>query len=149
MVYYLVILLGSPVVARASQSGIKNWVLVGFGSVISGVVLLLPALSTTALSMSLAVVVVGIGHAAVRGPQIDLALQIAETEIPDAGREPVLASIRTLERLGSLVGLLVVAVLAAQFDLSVAIGAIGVLSAVGALAYLGLRRSVSRSFVDA
>jgi MFS family permease len=149
MVYYLVILLGSPVIARVSSRGIENWALVGFGSVISAVILLLPAWSTTVLSMSIAVLVVGIGHAAVRGPQIDLALEIAETELPDAGREPVLAAIRTLERLGSLVGLLVVAVLVAQFDLSVAIAAIGILSLVAGLAYLALRRSLSRSMADA
>jgi predicted MFS family arabinose efflux permease len=149
MVYYLVILLGSPAVARVSAKGAKNWALVGFGSVISGLILLLPAWSTTVATMSLAVLIVGIGHAAVRGPQIDLALQIAETELPDAGREPVLAAIRTLERLGSFVGLLVVAVLVARINLSAAIAAVGILSLVAGLAYLVLRRSLSRNLVDA
>ncbi len=149
MVYYLIILLGSPVVAWVSGRGVRNWTLVGSGSVISAVILLLPAWSTTVMTMSLAVFVVGIGHAAIRGPQIDLALQIAETELPDAGREPVLAAIRTLERLGSLIGLLVVAVLVARFDLSLAIAAIGMVSLVAGLAYLALQSSLSRSLIDA
>jgi predicted MFS family arabinose efflux permease len=149
MVYYLVILLGSPAVARVSARGVKNWALVGFGSVISAVILLLPAWSTTVLTMSLAVLIVGIGHAAIRGSQIDLALQIAETELPDAGRDPVLAAIRTLERLGSLVGLLVVAVLVARFDFNVALAAIGIVSLAAGVAYLALWPSLSRSLVDA
>jgi MFS family permease len=149
MVYYLVILFGSPAVARVSARGVKNWALVGFGSVISAAILLLPASTITVSTMSFAVLIVGIGHAAVRGPLIDLALQIAETELPNAGRDPVLAAIRTLERLGSLVGLLVVAILVARFDLSVAIATIGILSLVAGLAYLALRPSLSRSLLDA
>jgi len=149
MVYYLVILLGSPVVARVANRGFKNWTLVGFGTVISGAVLLLPAWSLSVLSLSLAVFVVGVGHTAVRGPQIDLALQIAEAELPGVGRDPVLSAMRTLERLGSLVGLLLVAVLVAQFDLAFAIAAIGVTGATAGFAYLALRRSVTRSPIDA
>ena len=149
MVYYLVILLGSPIIARVADAGFKNWTLVGFGSVISGAVLLLPASSPSVLSLSLAVFVVGVGHTAVRGPQIDLALQIAEAELPGVGRDPVLSAMRSLERLGSLVGLLLVAVLAAQFDLTFAIGAIGATSATTGIAYLALRRSASRSLIDA
>jgi hypothetical protein len=117
--------------------------------VISGAVLLFPAWSLSVLSLSLAVFVVGVGHTAVRGPQIDLALQIAEAELPDVGRDPVLSAMRTLERLGSLVGLLLVAVLVAQFDLAFAIAAIGVTSATTGVAYLALRRSASRSLIDA
>jgi predicted MFS family arabinose efflux permease len=149
MLYYLVILLGSPVIARVANRGFKNWILVGFGSVIAGAVLLLPAWSPSLLSLSLAVFVVGVGHTAVRGPQIDLALQIAEDELPGVGRDPVLSAMRSLERLGSLVGLLLVAVLAAQYDLTFAIAAIGVTSAATGIAYLALRRSASRSWIDA
>jgi predicted MFS family arabinose efflux permease len=147
MVYYLVILIGSPIAARATDR-IKTWALVGFGSVASGIVLLVPAWTTTDVTVLVAVLVVGIGHTAIRGPQIDLALSIAETEMPGPGREPVLAAMRTLERLGSLVGLLVVAVLVARFGLGVAMASIGVACAVAGLAYLALRRSPTREFAD-
>jgi MFS family permease len=139
MVYYLVILLGGPLVTKVAERRVGNWALAGVGSVVSGVVLLLPAVSPSALSISLAVLVVGIGHAAVRGPQIALALDIADTEFPDGGRGPILAAMRSLERLGSLAGLLFVAILAARFDLPVAIGAIGVAGAVAGLIYLVVR----------
>jgi hypothetical protein len=43
---------------------------------------------------------------------------------------------RGLERLGSLAGLLVVAVLAAQFGLNAAMGAIGVFATVAAVIFL-------------
>ena len=95
------------------------------------------------------VFVVGFGHTAVRGPQIDLALSIAETKLPESGREPVLAAMRTLERLGSLVGLLVVAVLVSWFGLTAAMAAIGLLSALAGLVYLAFRRSASREMLDA
>ncbi len=148
MVYYLVILVGSPIAARAAGR-IKNWALVGVGSVLSGVILLIPARSSTELTVLFAVLVVGIGHTAVRGPQIDLALSIAETEMPEAGREPTLAAMRTLERLGSLVGLLVVAVLAARFGLGTAMASIGVAGAIAGSLYLVFRRSPVRELVDA
>jgi predicted MFS family arabinose efflux permease len=150
MVYYLVILLGGPLVTKVAERRVGNWVLVGVGSVVSGAVLLLPALSPSALTVSLAVLVAGIGHAAVRGPQIALALDIADTEFPEAGRGPILGAMRSLERLGSLAGLLFAAMLAARFDLTVAIGAIGVAGAVAGLIYLVARPLVrSKEGADA
>ncbi len=150
MVYYLVILLGGPLVTKVAERRVGNWVLVGVGSVVSGAVLLLPALSPSALTVSLAVLVAGIGHAAVRGPQIALALDIADTEFPEGGRGPILGAMRSLERLGSLAGLLFAAMLAARFDLTVAIGAIGVAGAVAGLIYLVARPLVrSKEVADA
>ena len=148
MVYYLIILIGSPIAARMAGR-VRSWKLVGIGSVLSGLILVVPSLSATTLTVLLAVLVVGFGHTAVRGPQIDLALTIAESKLPESGREPVLAAMRTLERLGSLVGLLVVAVLVSWFGLTAAMAAIGLISAFAGLAYLAFRRSTSREMVDA
>ena len=136
MVYYLVILLGGPLVARLADRNLNPRTLVGVGSLLSGAVLLLPALRPSVLSMALAVLVVGVGHTAVRGPQVALALDIAETEFPEAGHGPVLAAMRSLERLGSLIGLLAVAVLAAAFGLDTATAAIGAAAAMAAIVYL-------------
>jgi predicted MFS family arabinose efflux permease len=136
MVYYLVILLGGPAASKLADQHLDTRAVVGVGSVLSGAVLLLPALRPSLLTIFVAVLVVGIGHTAVRGPQIALALDIAEIEFPESGRGPVMAAMRGLERLGSLAGLLVVAVLAAQFGLNVAIGAIGVFATVAAVIFL-------------
>ena len=136
MVYYLVILLGGPLVARLADRHLNPRTLVGVGSLLSGAVLLLPALRPSVLSMALAVLVVGVGHTAVRGPQVALALDIAEAEFPEAGHGPVLAAMRSLERLGSLIGLLAVAVLAAAFGLDTATATIGAAAAIAAMVYL-------------
>lgn len=150
MVYYLMILLGGPLVTKLAERRAGDWTLVGVGSVMSGAALLLPAFSLSALSVSFAVLVVGIGHAAVRGPQIGLALDIADTELTQTGRGAILAAMRSIERLGGLVGLLVVAILAAWFDLRVATGAIGLAGVVAGLVYLVARpRVLSNQTTDA
>jgi MFS family permease len=136
MIYYLVILVGGPLVGRLAEGRMSHWVLVGVGSVVSAAVLLMPAFAPSALTISLAVLVVGFGHAAVRGPQVALAMDIADAEVPVDQRGAVLAAMRSLERIGSLAGLLVVAVLAARFDLNVAVGTIGVVAAAAGLVFL-------------
>jgi MFS family permease len=136
MLYYLVILLGGPLVARLSDSHVRSWILVGVGSLLSGAALLIPSMNPSAVTVSVAVLVVGFGHSAVRGPQIALALDIAEQDKDEGGRGATLAAMRSLERLGSLVGLLFVALLAARFDLLIAMGAIGVVVAIAAVLFL-------------
>ena len=136
MVYYLVILLGGPLAANLADKYLDARTLVGFGSMLSGAALLLPALRPSVTTMALAVLVVGVGHTMVRGPQVALALDIAETEFPETGHGPVLAAMRSLERIGSLAGLLVVAMLAAMFGLDAATLAIGVAAMVAAAVFL-------------
>ncbi len=136
MVYYLIILLAGPLAAKLADQHINPRILVGVGSLLSGVILLLAATSPSVWTIAVAVLVVGVGHTAVRGPQVALALDLADREFPEAGRGPVLAAMRSLERLGSLAGLLVVAVLAAMFGLDAATAAIGVAAAIAAVVYL-------------
>ena len=140
MVYYLIVLLGGPVVLKVAGHRVGGSTLVGAGSVAAGGVLLLPAISASVLTISMAVLLVGIGHAAVRGPQIALALDIADTEYSGSSG-PILAAMRSVERVGSIVGLLAVSMLAAIFDLPVAIGVIGVLCALSGLTYLAVGRA--------
>jgi len=145
MLYYLVILLGGPLVSRLADTYLKPWVLVGLGSIVSGAVLLLPAIQASAFTISLAVLVVGFGHVAIRGPQLALALDIADEDVAEGGRGATLAAMRTLERLGSLVGLLFVALLAARFDLLVAMGIVGIVVGIAGGAYLAFQASQTRS----
>jgi predicted MFS family arabinose efflux permease len=136
MIYYLAILIAGPLAGKLTERRLSHWALVGTGSVISAAALIMPAYAPSALTISLAVIVVGLGHAAVRGPQVALALDIASAEATVGEQGAVLAAMRSLERMGSLAGLLVVAVLAARFGLNTAMGAIGVAAAVAGLMFL-------------
>jgi MFS family permease len=77
MVYYLVILVGGPLFSRLGNTRMRPWVLVGIGSLLSGAVLLVPAMNPTALTISLAVLVVGLGHP--RAPATDVRRAIKGT----------------------------------------------------------------------
>jgi predicted MFS family arabinose efflux permease len=148
MIYYLVILVGGSVAGRLAGSRFQLWPFVGVGSVISAAVLLLPAVAPSTLTIAFAVLGVGLGHAAIRGPQIALALEIAESELPAGGRDAAMAAMRSLERLGSLVGLLAVSVVAAAFGLATAIGAVGVAGLIAGSLFLA-RRPTKRELIDA
>lgn len=136
MLYYLVILIGGTLIGNVADRLSNRWLLVGLGSALSGAALFLPALMPLNLTILLAVLVLGVGHAAVRGPQIALALEIADSELSPDGRGAMLAAMRSLERLGSLVGLLAVGLLAARFGFVVALTAIGIVTTGAALVFL-------------
>lgn len=140
MIYYLVILLGGPVVGRVAGRRFALWSLVAAGSVVSAAALFVPAIAPSTLTISLAVLVVGIGHVAIRGPQIALALEIADAQLPLGGRDAALAAMRSLERLGSLAGLLVISVIAARFGLETAIGAVAVAGVLAGIGFVATRR---------
>lgn len=120
MVYYLIIWLGSPLLSALGDRRRDRWLLVGAGSLVPSLALLLPTASPSQLMISLAVLVVGVGHAAVRGPQVALAIDLAERSMPSSGRGAVLAAMRSLERLGSLIGLVVVGIIAGRVGLQAA-----------------------------
>ena len=127
MLYYFLILATGAVVARFADLRTDPAVLAAIGGIVSGVALLLPSLAPTQWSVVLAVCGAGLGHAMVRAPQVGVAITLAETELSDAGTNVVLGALRTLERLGSVVGLLGIAVLSDVLDYEDAIAAIGIL----------------------
>jgi MFS family permease len=148
MLYYLMILVGGPILERLNR-WIRNRSLLGAGSVLSGTVLLLPAAAPNTLTILFAVLVVGIGHAAIRGPQVALAMDLAERSVPGSGRGAILAAMRSLERLGSLVGLIAIAVIASRFSLAVAISTVGISTALAGVGFLAAGPILSRKSVDA
>ena len=78
------------------------------------------------LGIFLAVWIAGIGHGMVRGPQVSIALSVAETDLAHLGSNAVLGSLRTLERGGSIMGLVLVALVSSYFGYAVAIAVIGI-----------------------
>lgn len=136
MLYYLVILLVGPAAGAAADRALGRRRLVGLASLIAATALFLPVAMPMAATITAAVLIVGMGHAAVRGPQIALALDLAEQDGTTKGRGAVLAAMRSLERLGSLVGLLGISAVASRYGFFTAMGAVGVLATAAALAYL-------------
>ena len=62
----------------------------------------------------------------VRGPQVSVAMSIAETDLAHLGSNAVLGSLRTLERGGSIIGLVSIALLSSHIGYAAAMGVIGV-----------------------
>ena len=78
----------------------------------------------------------GVAHAFMKAPQINFIMEIAETEMPDQGRTAILGLLRTLERIGSVIGPLLAGALVAFFGFSNAILVIGCLISGSAVAML-------------
>jgi len=145
MLYYLVILLVGPVAGAAADRAMGRRRLVGLASLFSAAALFLPVAVPMAATITAAVLIVGMGHAAVRGPQIALALDLADEDGATKGRGAVLAAMRSLERLGSLVGLLGISAVASQYGYFAAMGVVGALTTVAALAFLGVSAAEARA----
>lgn len=134
MVYYLMILIAGPAFSKASGVLAPRRVM-GFASVTAGAILLLPYAVPSTTSVLVAVAVVGIAHAAVRGPQVALAVELAESATGAVGPAATLAAMRSLERLGSLLGLLGVSVFASRLGFDAAAGGIGVVCALAGFVF--------------
>lgn len=145
MLYYLVILLVGPVAGAAADRAMGRRRLVGLASLFSAAALFLPVAAPMAATITAAVLIVGMGHAAVRGPQIALALDLAEEDGATKGRGAVLAAMRSLERLGSLVGLLGIGAVASRYGYFAAMGVVGALTTVAALAFLAISAAEARA----
>ncbi len=72
-----------------------------------------------------------------RGPQVSIAMTVAESNLADPGSNAVLGSLRTLERGGSIVGLILVAWIGSKFGYPTAIGVVGAWCLAGVIAFIG------------
>ena len=71
-----------------------------------------------------------------RVPQVSIAMSIAETDLAHLGSNAVLGSLRTLERIGSIIGLVSIALLSGFTGYAAAIGVVGVWVLAGAAAFV-------------
>ena len=67
----------------------------------------------------------GMSHAMTKAPQIALALELCQREIETAGQNVVLSFLRILERLGSIAGLLISAMMIHIYGYEATIGITG------------------------
>jgi predicted MFS family arabinose efflux permease len=136
MLYYLMIAMVGPLAARAAEGRVPTAYVAATGAILAGAGLALPVVWPGQLMVLVAVMLAGIGHGMVRGPQVSLAMTIAETELAHLGSAAVLGGLRTLERGGSILGLLAVAYLAGSLGYAAAIAAVSFWVLGGAVLFL-------------
>lgn len=141
MLYYLIILIVSPIVAGVADKKISVVRITVIGGGVSGAFLLVPAIWPTIISVAIAVVGVGLGHALVRAPSVAVALKLAETELSYAGSNIVLGSLRALERIGSIVGVIVIAGISGNIGYYHAMAVTGIIVLFGAALFLIIMRN--------
>ena len=136
MVFFLMIALMGPMTARVTDGRFDPALVTVLGAILSGVSLLVGAVWGTQLGIFMAVWGAGIGHGMVRGPQVSIAMTIAETDLARLGSNAVLGSLRTLERGGSIIGLVLIALLSSTIGYAAAIGVVGVWALAGVAAFM-------------
>ena len=145
MAYFLMIMLAGSLIGWLSSFKISNQALAILGSLLTGLVLIQTAYMPYQWAMLVAAAGAGLGHGLVRGPQVEMAMNLAETRLTDLGTDSVLGALRFFERVGSLIGLLIVAAITGYFGIPAAIAVIGVLILFGMVLY-GLSASFAVVF---
>ncbi|WP_315981927.1 MFS transporter [Aliamphritea spongicola] len=125
MIYALIIIFLGPTASHIADRSKHMIDLVVFGTVLSGAVLLLLNGDADVLTVLISVILMGMAHAIIKAPLIAAALEAAEYT-PDVGRTTVLGVLRTCERIGSVIGPLLVAALLVFYDYGAAMAIIGV-----------------------
>ncbi|MDA9983114.1 MFS transporter, partial [Gammaproteobacteria bacterium] len=135
MTYFLAIALIGPMAPRLFDRNFHPAQVGLIGSLISGFALCVAAIWPTYWAMLVAVAGAGIGHSLVRDTQVAVAMEIAENNLKHIGTNAVLGSLRTLERAGSILGLIGLALVSSYAGYTFAIGVIGVWVLVGSTVF--------------
>lgn len=136
MLYYLLIVLFGPAASRMADLAGSRASLVGLGSLASAVGLVALNDWESIWAVVISVTMLGLTHALTKGAQVPLALSICSREAERVGRTTILGFLRFSERIGSLLGLLVSAVLIANYGYQTSIGLTGTLVSSAALLFL-------------
>ena len=136
MLYMLLVALMGPLAGRIDRL-LDPAIAALLGAVLSGCGLLAAAVWPSTWTVAVAVVVAGIGQGLMRGSQVAVAMNIAETELAHIGPNAVLGALRTLERGGSVVGLIGIAFLSSHIGYAGATGATALWVLVGAALFAG------------
>ncbi|MCZ4279948.1 MFS transporter [Kiloniella laminariae] len=127
MLYFLTIMISGTILGWLNALGLEDRAIALLGSLLTGTGLLLTAGMPAQWTMLVAAASTGFGHGLLRGPQVELTMKLAETELKQLGTNSVLGALRLFERCGSIVGLLIIAAIAGYLGLAAAIFAIGVI----------------------
>lgn len=140
MIYAGCTALLTPVAARIADRWHLNGWMVAAGGVVSGLGLIAILLKVDTGMVVVGVLLLGLGHAASIAPQLAVVPEIASRECETLGVTAVLSVFRTIERLGSVIGPLLAAVLVRTGGEALAMATIGSLVVVGSLAYAAFGR---------
>ncbi|MFP3569981.1 MFS transporter [Paraburkholderia sp. SIMBA_030] len=135
MIYFIAVAVVSSFGGRVAERGVPVTLIAQAGSLVAGLSLLPVALGPGKISMIFAVLGAGFGHGLVRGAQVSVAMSIAETDLSRLGSSVVLAALRTMERLGSIVGLIAIAALAGEAGYAVATATVALWSIAGGVLF--------------
>jgi MFS family permease len=145
MLYFLAVALVGPLAGRIIEAGGTPTQLALAGAAVSAAALLLAGSLPGQLPVMAAVLGAGIGHGMVRGAQVSLAIDIAETDLARIGPTAALSALRTLERAGSILGLVLVAGLSGMMGYPAAISVLAGIVIAGALVFaMGIRPRMAR-----
>ena len=125
MVYSLIIIPISPLASGLADRLGKNLFMVIGATVMSGIVLLGLYQSASVAAVLAVVAALGVVHACLKAPLIVAAMEAAE-QSPDITRTGALSLLRTSERIGSVIGPVVVAALLVVLDYGQVAAIIGV-----------------------
>ncbi len=143
MVYGVACVVVTPLVARSADRGRRpRWLMVAGGFVIA-VGCALPALANTTGVVLAALAVMGAGHAMVTVTQLAVVQEIAQDASQRLGLGPgaIVGMYRTLERVGTAAGAMLVAAVAAAVSYGRAMLAVGGLVLVCTLLYIVIGRA--------
>jgi predicted MFS family arabinose efflux permease len=137
MLYSLIIIPISPLASGfADRLGKNLWMVIG-ATVLSGIVLLGLYQNSSVVAVLAVVAALGVVHAFLKAPLIVAAMEAAE-QSPDITRTGALSLLRTSERIGSVIGPVIVAALLVRLDYGQVAAIIGVAVAVMGLVMAGI-----------
>ena len=110
MVYGIACVAFTPLAARRSDRLDRPHLFISFGGLVIGLGCMLPALGDSTGLILTAVAIMGAGHALVTAPQLAVVQEVAERSGEELGLGPgaIVGAFRTLERIGTAVGAIVV-----------------------------------------
>ncbi|MBR9873524.1 MFS transporter [Vibrio sp. J1-1] len=135
MGYFLMTYFVAPVSTKYSEHKVSPTNITIIGATVTGIALLLAGIATTQQEFLLAVLGVGLGHGLVRSHQLPVLVQLTESSLAKISQYVVLGATRTIERGGSIFGLLVAAWLSGAVGYPRTIILLGTLSLCGVLLF--------------
>lgn len=136
MIYPLIVIALGPAASwTADKLGSMMWMLV-VGCFVSGIGLVLFHDWHTLWGVVLMVIVMGSAHAFTKAPQIAFVMEVCEQDMENVGRTTVLGLLRTMERIGSVLGPIIAATLVGVFGYEQAIMYMGIIISGSAVVFL-------------